>query len=264
MGKTIVSISFDDGRIDTYTTAYPILKKYNLPATLHIATGFIDGTMEDAGWKSCDTPMTKENVYEMYKNGIEISSHGDKHKTESEDFSTSVEKFDEWGIDTHNIGFSVPNSAITDEEKKIFKEFLKGNNFGYMRVGRHKNCYTMFSKLCYVAYKITGIQVFYNLFNKHNLNFNKDPYSLYSVVVHSDDRTKNITGFINKYNEDAHIILMLHSVLAKADAGYGKDKWYIDEEKFDKLCRYLKKNADEGKIEIKTLKDAVGKEDVNV
>jgi len=37
-----VSVSFDDGYADNYTTALPILKKYNVPSTFFIATGYLN------------------------------------------------------------------------------------------------------------------------------------------------------------------------------------------------------------------------------
>ena len=37
-------LTFDDGHHDFYANAWPILKKYNLPASLYITTGFVDGT----------------------------------------------------------------------------------------------------------------------------------------------------------------------------------------------------------------------------
>ena len=41
-GKLKVAITFDDGYDDFYDLAWPLLKKYNVPATLFITTGFID------------------------------------------------------------------------------------------------------------------------------------------------------------------------------------------------------------------------------
>ncbi len=39
-----IALTFDDGHYDFYTNAWPILKKYNVPASLYITTGFVDGT----------------------------------------------------------------------------------------------------------------------------------------------------------------------------------------------------------------------------
>ena len=38
-----IAITFDDGHYDFYENAWPILKKYDIPASLYITTGFVDG-----------------------------------------------------------------------------------------------------------------------------------------------------------------------------------------------------------------------------
>lgn len=37
-----VALTFDDGHYDFYDNAWPLLKKYNLPASIYVTTGFID------------------------------------------------------------------------------------------------------------------------------------------------------------------------------------------------------------------------------
>ena len=65
-----VLITFDDGYEDNYTNAYPILKKYNLKATIFVVTGFLS---KRKGY------LTWDQLREMEKNGITIESHTVTH-----------------------------------------------------------------------------------------------------------------------------------------------------------------------------------------
>ena len=65
-----VVITIDDGFKSTYTLAYPVLKKYNFPATLFLYTNFIEKNNGSLTWKE---------IREMTKNNIEIGSHTLSH-----------------------------------------------------------------------------------------------------------------------------------------------------------------------------------------
>jgi peptidoglycan/xylan/chitin deacetylase (PgdA/CDA1 family) len=65
-----VVITIDDGFKSTFTLAYPILKKYDFPATLFLYTNFIDKNNNSLTWKE---------INEMVENNIEIGSHTLSH-----------------------------------------------------------------------------------------------------------------------------------------------------------------------------------------
>jgi len=65
-----VVITIDDGFKSTFSLAYPVLKKYNLPATLFLYTDFIEKNSYSLTW---------EEIREMTKNNIEIGSHTLSH-----------------------------------------------------------------------------------------------------------------------------------------------------------------------------------------
>ena len=77
-----VIITFDDGYLDNYTYAYPILKKYGLTATIFVVAGTVGGINEFdynegrqpknkmAGWKE---------LKEMADGGITIGGHTLRH-----------------------------------------------------------------------------------------------------------------------------------------------------------------------------------------
>lgn len=65
-----VLITFDDGYIDNYQYAMPILKEYNMKATLFMITGSIGENRF----------VNLEQLKEMQANGIDIQSHTVNHK----------------------------------------------------------------------------------------------------------------------------------------------------------------------------------------
>ncbi|PIR03760.1 MAG: hypothetical protein COV59_03745 [Candidatus Magasanikbacteria bacterium CG11_big_fil_rev_8_21_14_0_20_39_34] len=74
-----VSITIDDGYKDNYTIAYPILKKYNFPATIFVITDLIGKTYTNSG--GVTLPMLDSSeIKELMNSGIiEIMSHTHTH-----------------------------------------------------------------------------------------------------------------------------------------------------------------------------------------
>lgn len=69
-----ILITFDDGYVDNYIYAYPILKKYNFKATVFIITDYIDITN-----KSNSYYLTLNQLKDMQGNNIDIESHTVHH-----------------------------------------------------------------------------------------------------------------------------------------------------------------------------------------
>lgn len=75
----LVHISFDDGYLDNYTCAFPILKKYQIPFTLFIASSFIENKKPFLWWYL---------VEEIIKNELPISFDRYDFSLTAEDYKT--------------------------------------------------------------------------------------------------------------------------------------------------------------------------------
>lgn len=112
-------ISFDDGWIEQYTVAYPILKKYGLRGTFFVYTNAIDHKAF----------MTWGQVEELAANGMDIESHSLTHPhlrtlspdaafKEIADSKTLIEKRVGKPVIAFNYPFGEYNSAIVDLVKR--------------------------------------------------------------------------------------------------------------------------------------------------
>lgn len=78
--KKPVIITFDDGHLDTYTTAFPILQEFDMKAVVFVMG---NRSMKYADWdgqESEKTPlMTDDQIVEMREAGFEIGAHSMTH-----------------------------------------------------------------------------------------------------------------------------------------------------------------------------------------
>lgn len=262
--QAMVSFSFDDGREDTYRVAYKIMKEYGLVGTIHVTTGWVDGSWATTDWPSAvNGAMTIEQVQECYTNGFEITSHGDRHFTDADDLRVSLKKLKQWGvIDTECLGFSSPNSELSVENQAAIKKIFNSHNIKYVRSGRSSKCYQLPMKIIYGLHLLTGSKLLFRIFNENNSinapTFN-DIFLLQSSVIKSNNSAKQVIGLLQKsICTKSWNILMLHSVLRPNDKGYGCDPWYWDAEEFRKLCQWLNMRAEKD-ISVVTIKDGIKK-----
>ena len=244
-----VSFTFDDGRLDNYEYALPIMKKYGLTATLFCTTGYVDKTWEPGDmWASADKPLTVENLREMKNEGWEIALHGDCHTTSLDDSFKSFKKLNEWGFGS-SYGFSVPNSSATDKDITD----VSGCDFiSYVRKGRGRDTSALSSKVLFALYTYLNIKCAYRRFNFPSINALpiKNPYDVKSVVVRRGDKPKLILDLLKKVPNDTLTVLMLHSILPSDSEKYPLDPWTFSTDSFDSLCKTIKECIDQGELSV--------------
>ena len=237
--KKIV-LSFDDGRLDTYTNACRILDKYGMKCTINVVTDFVINEDKYDCFNSADNKsMSVKQICEAEKNGIEIACHGHTHKNSKEDVLANIEALNQMGVDTSAIGFASPNSEITEENTRGVGDLLDENILLYIRSGIQVRREGLFyALLSFIERKIHSKHLFY-LLNKRNIISKKGKKILPSVAIKKHTTIKQIAYLLAKMKDGESVIFMFHSVLGKNEHGYGVDGWYFDIEKFEQMCELL-------------------------
>lgn len=130
--KTVV-LTFDDGYEDNYFNAFPVLKKYNFPATIFLATGFV-GKKKISKSKGISFQMLNwQQIKEMHNSGlIDFEPHTMSHpklnqiplKKAKKEILESKEIIEQ-NLDKKCRFFAYPYGKYNQE----IKESLKKNKF---------------------------------------------------------------------------------------------------------------------------------------
>jgi peptidoglycan/xylan/chitin deacetylase (PgdA/CDA1 family) len=72
-------VTFDDGLRDNYTTALPILRRYEIPATVYVAVGFIGGSSPWIAPGPAAEMLSEDEVRALAAAGWEIGAHTMTH-----------------------------------------------------------------------------------------------------------------------------------------------------------------------------------------
>lgn len=252
----VITLSFDDGRIDTYYVAKELLEKKNIPATINIATGYVEGDARIG--KDAPVAMTKENVIEIHNTGLfEIAAHGDLHKNDFEDISTGREKLLSWLGKEGTIGFASPGSVMTVDFINENSATLTEIGLSYARTShthqrkRFAKIKTLFRK----AARVTGSSILYRL--AYNDLTVVDGFAVTSIPVFSFSTVKQLKSIVRlAIKRGALLTLMFHSVCKNGEPGYNNIYSY-DWDEFNKLINYLVEMRECGKLKILTTEQAL-------
>ncbi|MCG2700216.1 polysaccharide deacetylase family protein, partial [Candidatus Parcubacteria bacterium] len=94
--KKIVVLTFDDGYNDNYTNVFPILKKYNFPATIFLITGLIGKEINNSQNITLKA-LNWDEIQEMHNSGLvdfqpHTTNHRESNQQEIIDSKKEIEK----------------------------------------------------------------------------------------------------------------------------------------------------------------------------
>lgn len=249
--KGYIGLSFDDGRIDNYTIVYPLLKKYNIPATFNITTGYIKG---DKDAKPTDVkPMTVNMVKEFGANPLfEIAGHGYYHRNDIDDikkgFSELKEILKVKTLTPDGDGFASPGTGLS---QIVWQKLGSGRgDVKYARVSLRYLNHVKLKTFIRKASRVLKWPVLYRLAYQDTLMNNMQDGILYSVPVLSSITNSELEALI-KYAavHKKALVLMFHSIVPK---GQIHDNWDFEENKFEKLLLFIQEMQSKELLDVLT------------
>lgn len=246
LSKSVV-FSFDDGRADTYTIAWPVLKQYDMRGTVNVVTDFVlhpERYQEFAS--SGNRAVTVEQLREMQEYGMELACHGSTHSNTVEDILKNIAELKEMGLYQPPIGFASPHSELTVENSTAVRALVEDGTLAYIRSGLQvRREGLVYAGLTALERGIHSPYLYVAL-NRRNIlpppsrtSMHETGTLLLSAAVTCHTTVAQIRRLIEAMKDGESLILMFHSILRPGDTGYGADTWYWDADRLEALCAWL-------------------------
>lgn len=239
MDTGIISLSFDDGRKDTYHVFMDILKPRNLPGVVYVPSGYIETNYINPLEIGHNGLMSKEQLDEVYSLDLfEIGAHGDFHKNDFEDIESGAQKLRQWYPGLKHLGFASPHSIISPDFVYKNIEKYKEIGFSYVRGGRNFHKFTKIKRGVSLIARITkSSNIFVQLYKGSLMN--EKGYYLSTVSVHKLTSLEQVKSIVD-YTVEKKLwgILEFHSIDKKGTIEYTEEFCWLEDD-FVRLCDYL-------------------------
>lgn len=239
-----ISISFDDSRRDFYTNVFPLLKKYNVPATLNVITARVEKTDPNNADRHY---MTVTEVQECAASGlVEIATHSANHRNDKDDIISSIKELNNWLLGCYMVGggYASPFSELTlnnSKEKGIY-ELIETGQLRYIRSGtRARREGLLFAATQYFNQYLHS-PLLYRLMNRKYVISKLQVPFLPSVAIHSDTSVRMVQRFVQSMSYGQSVVFCLHGILHPGEKDHAK-RFNWDYDKFETLLCFLKSDG---------------------
>ena len=250
--STYLALSFDDGRRDSFENGYPVLKKYHLPATFNVTSGYVlENRLADIG--TVESPISVEMLRQLYDDkSIEIAGHGDKHENSLDDLLGGLERLRAvLGVEKlyeDSEGLASPGSNLGAPAFDEVRNRLKEKGVQYIRVSvRYNRCPGLKILMRKVSRILPVPSLYAYSYADTLMDRIGDDDILYSIPILHPITVKEIDAVLQRaIREDKSCILMFHSIVPQGSPY--RDNWDYPVDKFESLCSLIAEYASAGKI----------------
>ncbi len=253
-----LAISFDDGRLDNKMVIEDILLPGDIPSTIFVTTGYVDGSCPYEKLPTIVPALSIADVIQLSKEKlVEVGLHGDQHLNEDWDIEAGRKKLLEWSgyPDDHRFGLASPNSRFPIDHFLDSKGGFYSEYVAYLALGLRLDSFVFGRTMARKAGRVFHSPLFYRMAYRDTCMSGCPDRLIYRVPVLADTKPEQIKGLVDDIvNRKEALVLMFHSI-----GGEANDPWTWDTGKFRKLCAYLLWLKSEEKIELLTVQNLVRK-----